>query len=474
MLSLLAAGMATSWAVTLVGAPQHPSSPPTPDSLALESAVPRQLMSQHPARSHRQPTLAEPVPVESLPSGVARHAGPALFREAIAARFKGLGEAERSSLDSLVASLAVSSSRTPRDPAEMAARGSDASEAVPPVWADAMPGAPVAEPAPRLRAVTPVVVPMPRHVRRSDVAHALQLPLHQTRTGLIPIASAPFPYKGSMPGSGSAFLNASVDGRPAHRTGSGRLYLADETYNDNRSLLHLPRGFNVNEPGVIVLYFHGHGARLERDVWRRQQLPEQISMSGVNAVLVAPQFAVDARDSSIGRFWRPGALRRYLDETAAELARLYGDPKSVSAFARIPVIIVGYSGGYLPAAWGLAHGGVRDRVRGVVLLDALYGYRATFEKFIAQRRDAFFVSAYGRSTRGGNVALKASLEEAGLPVAAAMPAVLGRGSLAVIEATTRHRDYVTNAWAPYPVSDVLRRMPGLARLRPEDRYASRR
>ena len=474
MLSLLAAGMATSWAVALAVSPQQHAAPPAPDSLALGSAVPRQLMSQYTALAHREPTLAEPVPVKSLPSGVARHAGPALFREAIAARFKGPDEAERSSLDSLIASLAISTSRTPLGQARMAPDEADAPEAVPPVWADAVPGAPMAEPAPRLRTVTPVVVPMPRHVRRSDVAHALRLPLHQTRTGLIPIASAPFPYTGSMPGSGSAFLNASVDGRPAHRTGSGRLYLADETYSDNRSLLHLPRGFNVNEPGVIVLYFHGHGAKLERDVWHRQQLPEQISMSGVNAVLVAPQFAVDARDSSIGRFWRPGALRRYLDETAAELARLYGDPKSVTAFARMPVIIVGYSGGYLPAAWGLAHGGVRDRVRGVVLLDALYGYRATFEKFIAQRRNAFFVSAYGRSTRVGNEAFKSALEEAGLPVAAAMPAVLERGSLAVIEAPARHRDYVTNAWAPYPVADVLRRMPGLARLRPEDRYASRR
>lgn len=474
MLSLLAAGMATSWAVALAVSPQQHAAAPAADSIALDSAVPRQLMSQRPAPAHREPSRTERVTLQSLPSGVARHAGPALFREAIAARFKGPDEAERSSLARLVASLAVNPSRTPRVPAEMTARATDAPEAVSPAWADAVPGAPVAAPAPRLRAVTPVVVPMPRHVRRSDVAHALRLPLHQTRTGLIPIASAPFPYTGSMPGSGSAFLNATVDGRPAHRTGSGRLYLADETYSDNRSLLHLPRGFNVNEPGVIVLYFHGHGAKLERDVWRRQQLPEQISMSGVNAVLVAPQFAVDARDSSIGRFWRPGALRRYLDETAAELARLYGDPKSVTAFARMPVIIVGYSGGYLPAAWGLAHGGVRDRVRGVVLLDALYGYRATFEKFITQRRNAFFVSAYGRSTRAGNVALKTELEEAGLSVAAAMPAVLGKGSLAVIEATARHRDYVTNAWAPYPVADMLQRVPGLARLRTQDRYASRR
>ncbi|MGD9785409.1 MAG: hypothetical protein AB7U49_12055, partial [Hyphomicrobiaceae bacterium] len=200
----------------------------------------------------------------------------------------------------------------------------------------------------------PFVVPAPRAVRRDDVAHMLRLPLGQSRTGLVSLDSAPFPYDGRVPGTNATFLNASLDGRPAHRTGSGRVYSADETYSDNRSLVHMPKGFNVHGRGVIVLFFHGHGAKLERDVWHRQRLPAQVSMSGVNAVLVAPQFAVDARDSSIGRFWQPGALRQYLNEVSGELARLYGDPKTEPLFARMPVVIVGYSGGFLPAAWGLA------------------------------------------------------------------------------------------------------------------------
>lgn len=405
------------------------------------------------------------------PSGVGRFAAPAAFAMAIAAGSKQPAADDRASLTKLVATISITPSRGPRPEAPT---GSHRGASVAPQGRVGASGETAGEGPPRPLLVTPVVVPMPRLVRRSDVAHALRLPLHQTRTNLIPIASAPFPYEGDVPGSGASFINASVDGRPAHRTGSGRLYLADETYSDNRSLLHLPRGFDVNKPGVIVLYFHGHGATLERDVWRRQRLPEQITASGVNAVLVAPQFAVNARDSSIGRFWRPGALRRYLDETAAWLARLYGDPKAEPAFARMPVIIVGYSGGYLPAAWGIAHGDMRDRVRGVVLLDALYGYRSTFQKFVAQRRNAFLVSAYGSSTRSNNVALKSWLEAAGLPVATVMPPVLDRGALAVIDAPAHHRDYVTNAWTRDPVADVLRRVPGLARIRSDDRYASRR
>ena len=63
------------------------------------------------------------------------------------------------------------------------------------------------------------------------------------------------------------------------------------------------RGFDPKRPAVMVVFFHGHGANLAQDVYDRQQVPAQITAAGVNAVLVAPQFAVDAADSSAGKFW---------------------------------------------------------------------------------------------------------------------------------------------------------------------------
>ena len=49
----------------------------------------------------------------------------------------------------------------------------------------------------------------------------------------------------------------------------------------------------------------------------------QLSDSPLNGVLVAPQLAVDALDSSAGNFWRPGAFAQFLDEADAKLAALY-------------------------------------------------------------------------------------------------------------------------------------------------------
>ena len=125
-------------------------------------------------------------------------------------------------------------------------------------------------------------------------------------TKLLPFESAPFPYHGAMPGSGSAFLNTGRGERRGHRSRRGRILWEQETFSDNRVLVHVPKGFDAGRPGVIVVFFHGHGATLRRDVLERQQVPAQISASGANAVLLAPQFAVDAPDSSAGRFWEQG------------------------------------------------------------------------------------------------------------------------------------------------------------------------
>ena len=211
--------------------------------------------------------------------------------------------------------------------------------------------------------------------------------------------SSAFPYFGNNPRSEAPFLNISNGERKGHRSYGGRVYWQDETYNDSRVLVHVPETFDARKPGVIVVFFHGNGATLERDVRDRQLVPQQISDSGVNAVLLAPQLAVNAADSSAGKFWQPGGFKRFMDESASHLARLTGDPESAQAFANMPVVIVGYSGGFLPTAWSLEVGGATNRVRGVFLLDAVYGELDKFASWIENNRSGFFVSSYTRYTK---------------------------------------------------------------------------
>jgi len=292
---------------------------------------------------------------------------------------------------------------------------------------------------------------------------------HEDQTTLVGLKSSAFPYYGNNPRTETPFLNVSNGDRRGHRSYSGRVYWQDETFNDNRVLMHVPEHFDANKPGVIVVFFHGHGATLERDVRDRQLLPQQISDSGANAVLLAPQLAFDAADSSAGKFWQPGGLKRFINESADHLARLYGDPSAAKTFANMPVVIVGYSGGFVPTAWSLDVGGLGSRVRGVVLLDAVYGELDKFASWIANNRSGFFVSAYTQYTQRHDQELMQMIRDKGIAVSDDMDGPLRPGSVVFVKTPegVTHRDYVTHAWTDRPVREVLAKMaltPALTRL----------
>jgi hypothetical protein len=316
-------------------------------------------------------------------------------------------------------------------------------------------------------------------VRVASLTPTITLPKPSEReelTTLVSMKSSAFPYFGNNPRSEAPFLNINKGERRGHRAYNGRVYWQDETYSDSRVLVHVPETFDVRKPGVIVVFFHGNGATLERDVRDRQLVPQQISDSGVNAVLLAPQFAVDAPDSSAGKFWQPGGFKRFMDESAGQLARLTGDPDSAKAFASMPIIIVGYSGGFLPTAWSLDVGGVTSRVRGVFLLDAVYGELDKFASWIENNRSGFFVSSYTRYTKRHDRELMEMLRGKGITVTENMDGPLRPGSVVFVQTPNgvTHRDYVTQAWTENPVKEVLVKMtPALTRIASAPAPASR-
>ena len=311
--------------------------------------------------------------------------------------------------------------------------------------------------------------PAPYRVASLAPTVPYQRPAREDQTALVGLKSSAFPYLGNNPRTDEPFLDVSKGDRRGHRSYGGRVYWQDETYNDNRVLMHVPEHFDVRKPGVIVVFFHGNGATLERDVRDRQLVPQQISDSGINAVLLAPQLAVDAADSSAGKFWQPGGLKRFVAESTDHLARLYGDPGAAKAFANMPVIIVGYSGGFLPAAWSLEVGGLGNRVRGVFLLDAVYGELDKFASWIENNRSGFFVSAYTRYTKRHDRELMQMLKEKDIAISEDMDGPLRPGSVVFVETPegVTHRDYVTHAWTENPVKDVLVKIaatPALTRM----------
>ena len=308
-------------------------------------------------------------------------------------------------------------------------------------------------------AATVKAVPVPHRV------HARSGPLARGRSKLVDFDTAPFPYDGLVPRTNKPFLNVEENGRRGHRTAFGRVYWEDETYSDRQVLLHLPKGFDIRRPGLLIVFFHGHGAKLAEDVYLRQQVPKQITASGINAALVAPQLAVKAADSSAGKLWQRGGFARFLAEAAQHLGRLHGAPRAARSFAGMPVVIVAYSGGYLATASSVHRGGIGSRLQGVVLFDALYGEVDTFTRWVARKKSAFFVSTYTHATEARNLQMQRLLAERHIPFATALQPRLEPGSIAFLAAPkdADHRGFLTYAWVGDPLRDLLDRLRRYAR-----------
>ncbi|MEI9430560.1 hypothetical protein [Mesorhizobium sp. Cs1299R1N3] len=285
--------------------------------------------------------------------------------------------------------------------------------------------------------------------------------LHKAVSTIVPFKASPFPYRGRLPDGSGPFLDVDANGRHGHTSPRGGIYWEDETYRDRSTLLAIPKGFDPARPAVIVVFFHGNGATLQRDVVGRQRVVAQVEASGLNAVLVAPQFARDAQDSSAGNFWTPGYFAKFMAEAAQGLAKLTG--AKAAKFEAMPVVMVAYSGGYNPAASLLGNGDIGGRLLGIILLDAVFDEADIFADWIAYHRKSFFVSAYGKSSASGNAEIRRLLASHGIDASSDPPRRLEAGTVALLASDAAHDTFVTRAFVGNPLQWLLARLHGFAR-----------
>lgn len=175
-----------------------------------------------------------------------------------------------------------------------------------------------------------------------------------------------------------------------------------------------------------VVHFHGHNSTAERAM-NAHQLREQLFESKQNAILIVPELAVLAPDSSCGKLEAPGGLARMLDDVLATLdsaeVRAAAGPSAIAQGATVGrVCVSAHSGGYHAAAAVLKNGGVP--VQEVYLFDALYSDVDAFKAWVIAGRGKpmgsrhKLVSYYTDGTTAWNTrALFADLEKAGVDCA---------------------------------------------------------
>ncbi len=199
-------------------------------------------------------------------------------------------------------------------------------------------------------------------------------------------------------------------------------------YRDDTVIVFVPERhrFLAGEGVSTLVHFHGHNSTAQRAMVAHA-LSEQLVDSRQNAILIVPQLAVLAADSSCGRLESAGGLARLLRGALSGASRLGRRVLDDSGFPEQSplgrVCLSAHSGGYHAAACCLHHGGVD--VRETYLFDALYAESDVFRDWVLARRAdpaasrhklVSYFTADG-ATEPVNQALRAELERHGVLVA---------------------------------------------------------
>ena len=202
---------------------------------------------------------------------------------------------------------------------------------------------------------------------------------------------------------------------------------ADTGHGDDTVIVFVPKTyrFRAAEGISALVHFHGHNSSAERAI-AAHALREQLVDSRQNAILVVPQLALFAADSSCGKLTLPGSFARLLGGALSTAARVGKMTLGDCRFPERPrlgrVCLSAHSGGYHAAACSLRHGGVD--VSETYLFDALYAESDVFRDWVLARRDDPATSRHklvsyftaGAATESLNNGLRTTLERSGVRV----------------------------------------------------------
>lgn len=276
------------------------------------------------------------------------------------------------------------------------------------------------------------------------------------------LPSAPFPYDGVVGESAQPFFDYrdAESGQRFHTTGDGVVYPEFPHYRDCRVLIHLPPGFDAEKPFDILVFFHGHHTELQRTLVQELALLRQVNASERNLVLVAPQMALDAADSSPGKLYRPQGFANLLGEVSQVLREEEGE-ELADRFDQAPLLLAAYSGGFRAVAHTLERWVEQERnerLRGVILLDALYGELEKFDGWLRPAGGRFFVNLYGPSSAPLSQELEQKLWVRGQPWSNSVLGGISSEGIYSLAVGTSHESLFLTGPPRWPLAVILNKI----------------
>jgi hypothetical protein len=169
---------------------------------------------------------------------------------------------------------------------------------------------------------------------------------------------------------------------------------------------HVPTGYDARGPVHLVLFFHGSDqcalqlASADDVVCKPGEgkliggaLDARHDDAGTQSIFAVPQFILWGGGSP-GRMAERGYFQSFVSELLGEtFAPGLGGPRALDDLA--DVTLIGHSAGQMPVRAILDRGDLADKVRNVVLIDALYDDPETYARWLERGADRKLAAVYG-------------------------------------------------------------------------------
>lgn len=163
--------------------------------------------------------------------------------------------------------------------------------------------------------------------------------------------------------------------------------LNDNRYNDNSSLILVPKSFKKNQPFQLFFWFHGWGNNINQTL-ESFKLEEELVASGINAILILPEAAKNANDSYAGKWEKPNNFNLYFNELKAFLTT----KNIINETQPHSLIIAGHSGAANVLTRVMQH--ANHHIKGVLLFDALSYESSLIASFIEKSSSTKLIHLY--------------------------------------------------------------------------------
>lgn len=179
-------------------------------------------------------------------------------------------------------------------------------------------------------------------------------------------------------------------------------YPKKEHYNNQESLIYIPKNFRAKNKINFLVYYHGWNNNI-RKANKEFLISNQLEKSGVNAILIFPEGPVNAPDSFGGNHEKKGIFSSFIYEVLDTLTkRNIIDANSAPG----KIILAGHSGAYRVIAKIIDNSELTNHIKEIFLFDGLYSFEDVFVKWI-KNCDCRFINIFTKN--GGTFELSNKL-----------------------------------------------------------------